>query len=221
MNTKYENKKLAEGFQFIVGCDEVGRGSLAGPVVAAAVVFDRLKIKDKGLRIVDIKDSKLLTAGKREELADNIKTYSLSWSIGEVSSAVVDKINIHNATLLAMQKAVENLFAVMPGKYKQIKTGWENPSKTFIFIDGRFIIPGIKHKQQAIVGGDNKILSVAAASIVAKVYRDELMRNLDMQYPKYGFATHKGYGTLHHRKMIKKYGLSPIHRASFCKNLSV
>ena len=251
MTFKYENKKLKQGFCYIIGCDEVGRGCLAGPVVAAAVVFDRLKIKDKGLRIVEIKDSKLLTAGKREELSENIKTNALVWGVGVVSQEVVDEINIHNATLLAMRKAVEGLIApsgVIPSAaeeslFEGVTTakgslhssdallGRDDTKNVLLVIDGKFTIPSfdkategepkLNMEQEAVIGGDNKILSIAAASIIAKVYRDELMRKLHQQYPIYNFAQHKGYGTLFHRTMILQNGLSPIHRKSFCKNLAI
>ena len=250
MTFKYETQKYKQGFRYIIGCDEVGRGCLAGPVVAAAVVFDRLKIKDKGLRIVEIKDSKLLTAGKREELSENIKTNALAWGIGVVSQEVVDEINIHNATLLAMRKAVEGLFispAVIPSAAEESliegittakgslhssdallgsprfagEAGRDGTGRIFIALDGKFTIPNLNIEQEAIVDGDNKILSIAAASIIAKVYRDELMRKLHQQYPIYNFAQHKGYGTLFHRTMILQNGLSPIHRKSFCKNLAI
>lgn len=252
MNTRYEQKKISEGYSFVIGCDEVGRGSLAGPVVAAAVALP-LRVESGKLKVIKsagIRDSKLLTAKKREELSAVIKENCLMWSIGEVSSEVIDKINIHQATLLAMKKAVEgvakSLSLLNPefftlstisqskdypefGTTRLVRknvsasrlTGRNNIVKTFLYIDGKFIIPNLQMEQEAIVRGDNKVLSVAAASIVAKVYRDELMESLGVLYPEYNFAKHKGYGTLDHRRMIKKYGLSLIHRKSFCKNLNV
>ncbi len=247
MNTKYEQKKIKEGYQFVIGCDEVGRGSLAGPVVAAAVAFApaSLKLSAKGgsasggkvIKLAGIKDSKLLSAKKREELAEVIKQNALAWSIGEVPPEMIDKINIHQATLLAMQKAVEGLIEFLDLSFPEFFTsgaplqnkkypesrlaGQSGMVKVYLYIDGKFTILNLHMKQEAVVRGDNKVLSVAAASIIAKVYRDELMESLGVLYPKFNFAKHKGYGTLHHRKMIKKHGLSPIHRKSFCKNLSV
>ncbi len=244
MNTKFEEQKLKQGFGFVIGCDEVGRGSLAGPVVAAAVVFrmptanDELKVHQVYKVIKsETKDSKQLSPKKREELASFIKQNFL-WAIGEVSHKTIDKINIHNASLLAMRRAVENLSMC------HCECSRSNPKtrdchalrcirsrndKLFLVIDGKFTIPSVVHsrqtlragpkfdmEQEAVVKGDNKIFSIAAASIVAKVYRDELMRKLNKKYSQYGFAQHKGYGTLHHRNMVKQHGLSPLHRKSFC-----
>ncbi len=207
MTFKYEKQKFREGYAAVMGCDEVGRGCLAGPVVASAVVFNQSKMGDKRLLASEIKDSKLLTPAKREELSENIKTCARAWSIAEVSSEIVDEINIHHASLLAMKKAVGKLACSLAG--------------TFLFIDGKFTIPRLKLPQEAVVGGDNKILSIAAASIIAKVYRDRLMQRLDRDFPGYNFARHKGYATEHHRAMVLKYGLSPVHRQSFCQNLVI
>ena len=215
MNLRYENKKLKQGFHYIIGCDEVGRGCLAGPVVAAAAAL-RPRVKSEKLQVKSlraIKDSKLLSAKQREEIDITIKQNFL-WGIRVVSEEVVDEINIHNATLLAMKKAVEMLISAYSHELALV-------GKTFVTIDGKFTIPNLNIKQEAVVDGDNKILSIAAASIIAKVYRDELMRKLHQQYPIYNFAQHKGYGTLFHRTMILQNGLSPIHRSSFCKNLTV
>lgn len=211
MNLAYETKKQKQGFEFIVGVDEVGRGSLAGPVVACAVIFDCLRMTR--LSKIDqnwtnqINDSKQLTPKKREELAEVIKENAV-FAFGEVSPEVIDEINIHNATLLAMKKAVEGLLFQM-----------KQPEKIFVVVDGKFKIPEINFSQEAVIDGDNQVFSIAAASIVAKVYRDGLMRELGEAYEKYEFSKHKGYGTLSHRQAILKHGLSPIHRISFCSNL--
>ena len=211
MTFKYENQQLSGGYNYIIGCDEVGRGSLAGPVVAAAVILPVESYKvHKVIKFKEIRDSKLLSAEKREELSEFIKKHSL-WSIGVVSQSLIDKINIHNASLLAMKKAIDGLLC-----HPALDAG-----SSFIAIDGKFPIPNINHQQEAIIDGDNKVLSIAAASIIAKVYRDNLMRNLHQDYPVYNFAQHKGYGTEYHRAMISSYGLSPIHRLSFCRNLAV
>lgn len=232
---------MAEGYSFVIGCDEVGRGSFAGPVVAAAVAWPQVKsgkLQVRSLR--QIRDSKLLAPKKREELSRFIKENFL-WGVAEVAPETIDRINIHNATLLAMRSAVENLLqsagSVLPEflsasekisgiqeerpmgttqKHGSLSCGWDDTVRTFLYLDGKFIIPSFNMKQEAVVDGDNKILSVAAASIVAKVYRDELMASMDAQYPDYGFARHKGYGTLHHRQMILAHGLSQIHRRTFC-----
>ena len=239
MNFRWENKKIKQGYKYIIGCDEVGRGCLAGPVVAAAVI---LKPAD-GLS--EVRDSKLLSPQKREELSHKIKQSALAWSIAEVSSEQVDEINIHNASLMAMKKAVESLVScVIPSECSRAEeshksrvsstikeslrsssdallVGRDDTSKFFLFVDGKFSVPNLKIEQQTVIGGDNKVLSIAAASIIAKVYRDELMQKFDKQYPRYNLAKHKGYATLHHRQMIIQNGLSPIHRLTFCQNLSV
>ncbi len=214
MNLKYENQKRKQGYTHVIGCDEVGRGCLAGPVVAGAVMFPVQFLNRKSLisNLKSVKDSKLLTADKREKLSKVIKQNAL-WSIGVVSQEVIDEINIHNATLLAMKKAVEKMCSANSHELA-------HDGNFFVTVDGKFVIPGLKMEQEAVVGGDNKILSIAAASIIAKVYRDELMIKLHKQYPIYNFAQHKGYGTLLHRTMILQNGLSPIHRKSFCKNLT-
>jgi ribonuclease HII len=208
MNINFETKKLAEGYKFVIGCDEVGRGCLAGPVVAAAVVLPSIKYKVLG--IMGIKDSKLLSPKKRQELSVIIKEIALAWSIAEVSPKEIDEINIHNASLLAMRKAVEGL---------ELGNVVQTRGLPYIFIDGKFKIPDLDAHQEPLIGGDNKVLSIAAASIIAKVYRDELMKKMDAYYPNYGLAKHKGYATKVHRNNVIIYGLTPIHRISFCKNL--
>jgi ribonuclease HII len=236
MTLKYEKSKQSQGYANVIGCDEVGRGCLAGPVVAAAVMLPQVESsKLKVIKSAGIKDSKLLTSSKREELVSVIKQYFL-WSVAEVSSEEVDEINIHNASLLAMKKAVEGLLArhceeagALAGRRGNLSQGQRllrsdalaRNDKVFLFVDGKFTVPNLSFSQEAIVGGDNKVLSIAAASIIAKVYRDELMQKFDKQYPKYNLAKHKGYATLHHRKMILVNGLSPIHRLTFCQNLAV
>lgn len=208
MNLGYETKKIAEGYKYVIGCDEVGRGCLAGSVVAAAVILPNIKYKE--LSIKGVKDSKLLSVKKREELSEIIKDIATVWSIAEVSSKEIDKINIHNASLLAMKKAVEGLVLGSVAEASDLH---------YIFVDGKFEIPDLHINQQVVIGGDNKVLSIAAASIIAKVYRDQLMEKLDKQYPGYGLEKHKGYATKLHRESIMKKGLSQIHRVSFCKNL--
>jgi len=239
MTSRYENQKINEGYQYVIGCDEVGRGCLAGPVVAAAVV---LNFDSKPKWFSEIKDSKQLSAEKREYLLPLIKSSAL-WSIAEVSPEVVDKINIHNASLLAMKKAVEGLCVSIPEffTYRDIVSrkkypgsrnrqgsgsrlsdalGRDGTHSMFLAVDGKFKIPNLDMEQEAIVGGDNKVLSIAAASIIAKVYRDALMKKFDETFKGYEFARHKGYATEYHRKMVLMYGLSPIHRISFCKMLT-
>ncbi len=210
MNIDYEKIKLKKGYFAIIGCDEVGRGCLAGPVVAGAVILPiaSISLKDE---LLEVKDSKQLTAKNRERLEVKIKSESLGWGIGVVGEKIIDEINIHHASLLAMKKAVKNLQGKL--KYDSIVS-----QQILLAVDGKFCIPEFYMEQEAIVDGDAKILSIAAASIIAKVYRDKLMTSLDKTFPGYKFSAHKGYATFHHREAIKKLGLTPIHRLSFCGN---
>ncbi len=230
MTNVYEKKKIQQGFNLVCGCDEVGRGCLAGPVIAAAVVLDPARLNDRVNRFRwfhSVDDSKRLSSTQREELDGVIKKYALGWAIGMVNPKGIDKINIHHASLEAMRRAVHSLL----GQVKNQSGGIKNNLKShlgkqlsysdrdvqmFVVIDGKFILPKFDMKQEAVVDGDAKILSIAAASIVAKVYRDNLMRLLDKKYPGYQFAQHKGYATKVHREAIQRYGLSDVHRSSFC-----
>ncbi len=176
---------------FTVGVDEVGRGCIAGPVVAAAII---LKKKE----LLSLKDSKLLTPKKRQILSDDIKKNCVDYAIAEVSSKKIDKINIRQASLLAMKIAVEKL------KKKNIE----------VIVDGVDKID-ISQKCKAIIRADNIYEEVMAASILAKVYRDELMTDLDKKYPQYLFAKHKGYATKDHLHALKKFGSIEEHRKTF------
>jgi ribonuclease HII len=189
-NTSMQNTK-----KITAGVDEVGRGPLAGPVMAAAVILP-LRFSAKKL-----KDSKQLTKRQREEWYE-ILTHDprVSWGIGKVSEKVIDKINIHQATLLAMKRAVENL-----SKKKK---------PTFLYIDGTATI-SLPIKQEAVIKGDTKIKECSAASVIAKVTRDRLMQKYHVKYPKYGFNKNKGYGTEQHIKALLQYGPVTIHRKSF------
>lgn len=226
MNLNWENKKFAEGYKYVIGCDEVGRGCLAGPVVACALVLPQ-QVESKKLKVIKslgVKDSKLMTAIQREKIAPLLKEIC-SWSIGIVSEKEIDQINIHNASLLAMRKAVEGLEikGVIPkpsaseGEVSKETFGsiQDDTNGVYLYIDGKFSIPNFAVSQESVIGGDNKVLSIAAASIIAKVYRDKLMVELHKKYPLYNLNQHKGYATLEHRRLIKKFGLSPLHRLSF------
>ena len=180
---------------YICGIDEVGRGPLAGPVVAGAVILP------KNCEILYINDSKKLSAAKREELYDVIMEQAVAVGIGQASPQRIDEINILQATYEAMRKAINNL-RVTPD----------------ILLNDAVTIPMVDIKQVPIIKGDAKSQSIAAASIVAKVTRDHLMEEYDKLYPEYGFAKHKGYGTAAHIKAIKEYGPCPIHRRTFIKN---
>jgi ribonuclease HII len=177
---------------YVAGVDEAGRGPLAGPVIAAAVILNSEK------KICGLTDSKLLTPKKREYLASKIQEYAQAWSIGRAEVEEIDHINIFQASLLAMQRAVSAL-TLLP---------------SLVLVDGKYC-PKLACPAQAIVKGDQKIAEISAASILAKVHRDAEMRLLDIQYPGYGFAQHKGYGTAHHLQHLKKLGPSAIHRRSF------
>ena len=173
----------------IAGVDEVGRGCLAGPVTAAAVILNN--------PILELKDSKQISPSKREILSRNIKEQSI-FSFASVSNHKIDQINIHQATLLAMQKAIINL-PITPD---------------LVYVDGKFI-PNIELNCMAVIGGDQLIPEISAASIIAKVHRDAFMTKLDHRYPIYAFAKNKGYGTAHHLNALKESGYTPFHRKSF------
>ena len=175
----------------IAGIDEVGRGPLAGPVIAAAVILDRKNIPE------GINDSKKIPKAKRILLADKIKENSI-YAYGAASEIEIDEINILQASLLAMKRASDRLSVV--------------PKTTLI--DGNFK-PDIKNNTISIIKGDSKSVSIAAASILAKVYRDEIMLKYSKQFPEYGFQTNSGYGTKEHLSALKNYGITPIHRKSF------
>ncbi len=187
----FENSMLRQGHQLVAGVDEVGRGPLAGPVVAAAVIFDTRRVP-KG-----IDDSKALTPEQRSDLFDKI----LDWAevgIATVSAAEIDRINIRQASLLAMRRAISAL-----------------PRRPCIALIDGDDPPPLACATQAIIGGDARSLSIAAASIVAKVFRDGLMRRLEGSHPGYGFAAHKGYSTKTHLAALARLGPSPVHRLSF------
>lgn len=187
-----EEALLVRGFGPVAGVDEAGRGPLAGPVVVASVILDPARIPD------GLNDSKKLTAKKREALYDLIVT-DAQCAIAVVSATTIDAINIRAATLRGMREAVMAL-AVKPG---------------FVLIDGRDVPQDLPCQGQALIGGDGLSLSIAAASIVAKVTRDRMMQRAALAWPVYGFDTHMGYGTATHLKAIKDFGPSPIHRMSF------
>jgi len=200
----FEKERSAQGFKRIVGIDEVGRGPLAGPVVAAAVVL-RPEYSHP-----EIKDSKLLSVKQRQSLAPLIQENAIDWAIGTVEAGEIDQLNIHQASLLAMVKAIANL-SVKPD-CMLIDGNQSIPAALFRIGD---FTAGIKLYQKTIIKGDRLCLSIAAASIVAKVARDAIMLEYDKLYPEYGFAEHKGYGCDEHFDALRRYGPSPIHRHSF------
>lgn len=179
-------------FQLIAGVDEVGRGPLAGAVVAAAVILDPAQ------PILGLADSKKLSAKKREALAAEIRLKALAWSLGRAEVEEIDQLNILQATFLAMQRALESL-PIQP---------------EHVLIDGH-LCPKINYSMEAIIGGDAIVPAISAASILAKVSRDAELVLLDQLYPAYGFAQHKGYPTPSHLNAIRQHGVLPIHRRSF------
>jgi len=187
-----ERELWTQGFERIAGVDEVGVGPLAGPVVAGAVVFPR----DARIRGVD--DSKKLSSAARARLAEEIRARALAVSVGVVEVADIDRLNIYHAALEAMRRAVIGLGAV----------------PDHLLVDARRV-PGVTLPQLALVKGDARSFSIAAASIVAKVARDAMMVELDAIYPQYGFADHKGYGTRVHLDALERYGPCPAHRRSY------
>lgn len=195
----YEFEKAAalSGFSCICGVDEAGRGPLAGPVCAAAVILP------EGAVIEGLDDSKKLTEKKRERLYDIIKETAVAYSVAYGTLEEIETVNILEATYLAMNRAIEGL-TVKPD---------------FALIDGNRVPRGIKIPCETVVKGDSRSMSVAAASVLAKVTRDRLMLEYDKKYPEYNFKKHKGYGTKEHTELIKQYGPCEIHRLSFLKSI--
>ena len=191
-NFKIEQDLISKGCSIIAGVDEVGRGPLAGPVTAAAVILDPLNIPD------NLNDSKVLSSKKREKLFEELKSSSI-FATAHVSPEEIDKLNILQASLLAMVNAVTHL-KVKP---------------KHILIDGNTVPDRLVGRATAIVKGDRKVLSIAAASIIAKITRDKLMHDLGSEFPVYGWAKNAGYPTKCHMNAIVKYGITPHHRRSF------
>ena len=194
---EFEKAAVNSGFSCICGVDEAGRGPLAGPVCAAAVILP------EGAVIEGLDDSKKLTEKKREKLYDIIKETAVAYSVAYGTLEEIESVNILEATYLAMNRAIEGL----------------NVKPDFALIDGNRVPRGIKIPCETIVKGDSKSMSVAAASVLAKVTRDRLMLEYDKKYPEYNFKKHKGYGTKEHTELIKQYGPCEIHRPSFLKNI--
>ncbi|MBT3355984.1 ribonuclease HII [bacterium] len=208
-------KELAEkGVKIVLGVDEVGRGPLAGPVVAAAAWVNPLFLEKDFEKRNLVRDSKKLSEKQRAEICEYIlKSDDFVIGIGEVSHRTVDKINILNASLLAMKIAVEDVMEKFD-QTNHFSKQTEN-LKSCLLVDGNREIPKMKMKQRLFSKGDARIFSIAAASICAKVYRDELMQEYHKKWPRFGFDTHKGYGTKKHMDALQKVGLCQIHRKSF------
>jgi ribonuclease HII len=197
MKTDYEFP-LWETIGIICGIDEVGRGPLAGPVVAGAVVFPRWYQPDGGM-LEQLNDSKKLSARMRETLVPEIKKNALAWAVAVVEPETIDSINILQATMLAMNSAVESL-SVIP---------------ELLLVDGNRFKTSLGIPYTTIVKGDSKVFSIAAASVLAKIHRDRIMTTYSTEWPEYGFERHVGYGTGEHVRAIIQYGRCPIHRKSF------
>lgn len=193
---EYESKASAMCYGCICGVDEAGRGPLAGPVYAAAVILPQ------GLVIEGLNDSKKLSEKKRELLYDKVTENAIAWSVGIATEQEIDEVNILQATYLAMRRAVEGL----------------DVKADYALIDGNRM-PPLSIDGETVIKGDALSMSIAAASIIAKVSRDRFMLEIDEKYPEYQFSKHKGYGTALHYEMIEKYGISPVHRRSFLKKL--
>lgn len=191
---KKEKELWAKGYDLVAGIDEVGRGAWAGPIVAAGVIFE------KRLMIKGLNDSKKLLAPKREELAEIIKAKALAWTVQLVENGIIDEIGVGQANALVIDKVINALA----------------PKPHYLLIDKASVIKyKIRIPWETIIKGDSKIFSIAAASIIAKVARDEMMLKLAEKYPNYGFEEHKGYGTELHQKMIARYDICVIHRKSY------
>ena len=182
-----------KGWELIVGLDEAGRGPLAGPVVAGAVILD------PEVSLPGLDDSKKINPERREELFSIIKTRAVKVGVGIVDNREIDRINIHQACFQAMKKAIINL----------------NLIPDYLLVDGRHPIPGLSLPQEAVIDGDCKVNAIAAASIIAKVTRDKIIDEYHQKYPQYGFIRNKGYGTPEHLQALKKHGATPLHRYSY------
>ncbi len=196
LNLEVEHLIWQENIQYIAGVDESGRGPLAGPVVAAAVIFKPY------FHIEGVDDSKKLSAKQREEFYDLIVDQAVTYGIGIVDTEDINRLNIRQATFLAMRKALGSLSV--------------NPQ--YLLIDGDEL-PDKLYPQEALISGDSRSFTIAAASILAKVSRDRLMVGYHQDYPNYGFDRHKGYGTAFHREMLKKHGPCPLHRKVFIRKI--
>jgi len=219
-NLSYEKKLWKEGIEFVIGIDEVGRGCLAGPVTAGAVCllpfcqYNDLQIKERKIR-----DSKKLSPLAREGIFKTFRNSSfLRWSTASVSHTIIDKKNIVEATKLAMEEAIRKLLKKIYFDEREREVLFK---RTFLLIDGKIELFDGRIPQKSIVRGDEKILSIALASIMAKVKRDRIMKRYHQKYPQYNFAQHKGYPTFLHFLSLKKFGSSPIHRLSFLSPKSV
>jgi ribonuclease HII len=201
LSLDYENHLFDQGYSLIGGMDEAGRGPLAGPVVAAMVILDRTFVDDPEAleALKEIKDSKKISPAKRKRIFKEIKEHCPRMGVGISANDTIDRMNILQASFLAMKKAINDI----------------QDKPDMILLDGKFRIPNCSFDQKTVIDGDAKVFSIAAASIIAKVTRDEIMEKYHERYPEYGFDRHKGYGTKQHMEAIRQYGPCQIHRRSF------
>ncbi len=203
---------------FVAGVDEVGRGCLSGPVVAGVVVWPRMS--DSDINHLGINDSKKLNPKQREQLSIEIKNRCLYWSVGEASVTDINSLGIVRSTQKAMRRAVGNIQKMISRDGKRSENS--NPDNIYLLLDAFYLkhMPGVGIKNQnAIIKGDCKSISIASASIVAKVYRDDIMRKLSKRYPEYGWERNKGYGTKEHRQALLKIGPCKLHRKLFISKI--
>ena len=219
-------RSLSGETKYVFGIDEAGRGPLCGPVVAGCCILP------EDCRILYLNDSKKLSEQKREALYDEIVSNAYAWGIGIASAERIDEINILNATYEAMAEAFENCLNMYKDRVLTLNEsngflrdsmdcidGFPSVTDSIVLVDGNKTVPGIAYDQLCVIGGDAKCPSVSAASILAKVTRDRMMKELDNIYPEYGFASNKGYGTKQHYQAIRQYGILDIHRRSFLRNI--
>lgn len=197
-----ERKLFKTGYKRIIGVDEVGMGCLAGPVVVCAVSFDSRFYKKSHKKLHWLRDSKLLQAKKREEFAEELKKHNIKFKLSFCYPKTIDNLNIYQTARFAMKRAIKKLEK-------------KSNKKTIILVDGPYKIQGLDTEQITIVKGDRKVFAIACASILAKVFRDRMMRRYAKKFPGYGFEKHKGYGTKYHQVQLTSLGPSPIHRRSF------
>lgn len=202
-NKVLEKKILNSGYKQVCGVDEVGMGCLAGPVVVCAVRIEEGFYLDKKNNIEGVRDSKLLSEAKRKEVYSRlVKHPDISYVVSCAHAEKIDELNIYGASRMVMRKAVKKVVGT-------------SQLKTMVLVDGNKKILNLKYDQEAIVKGDQKVFSIACASIIAKVYRDKMMERYAIKYPNYGFEQHKGYSTILHQKQLNKLGPCKIHRRSF------
>ncbi len=220
-----EKKLFMKGYRRVIAVDEVGMGPLAGPVVVCAISFDKRFFRKRHDNLHWLRDSKLLSPRQREKfVAELLKEKNLNYRISYCFPKTIDRMNIYQAARLAMRRSIKKLiisslritnYGLKTKKIKMRNAQSVINNGIIVLVDGKYRIKGLQLKQMPIVKGDRKIFSIACASLIAKVFRDKMMKRYSKRFPDYGFEKHKGYGTKLHRVMLLKHGRSPIHRNSF------